>query len=92
MRCRVVGLALVSVSNDVTVSDDRFEGFFERLGLVSISRLCRYHLGLGLGITYIELQCSGGASYGAKGLEPPPLVFAPAPPEFLCKVTRCFKE
>ena len=29
---------------------------------------------------------SGGASYRAKGLKPPPPVFAAAPPEFLCKV------
>ena len=31
-------------------------------------------------------DCSGGASYRAKGLKPPPPVFAAAPPEFLCKV------
>ena len=35
---------------------------------------------------------SGGASYRAKGLKPPTPIFAPDPPEFLCKVIHCFKE
>ena len=32
---------------------------------------------------------SGGASYSAKGLNPPPS-FCSSPPEFLCKVVHCY--
>ena len=38
----------------------------------------------------LQTERSGGASYRAKVLKP--LVFAPAPPEFLCKVIHCFKK
>ena len=37
-----------------------------------------------------KLPTSGGASYVAKGLKPPPPDFAQAPPpRFLCKVMLC---
>jgi len=41
---------------------------------------------------FVSVRTSGGASYGAKGLKPPPPDFVQAPPRFLYKVMLCLNK